>query len=146
MDGHERHQSGLAAGDGIEMAHMSEELAKPDDRRERQRFPVNAPVTLFVGDRQIPAYTRDLNNRGAYLFMALADSAQVGGEFDFTVELPPEITQSAHCQIRCRGRAVRTEATAVDLAGMAVEILKYAILRDTMLQGLPSTPQGQTGG
>jgi hypothetical protein len=120
------------------MAHMSEERATQNDRRDGQRFQVNAPVTLFVGESQIPAYTRDLNNRGAYLFLALADSTQVRGEFDFTVELPPEITQSAHCQIQCRGRAVRTEPTAADLAGMAVEILKYAILRDTGHQGLPT--------
>lgn len=126
------------------MTHINVESASQNDRRERQRFQVNAPATLFIGDRQIPAYTRDLNNQGAYLFMALADSAQVGGEFDFTVELPPEITQSAHCQIRCRGRAVRTEETEADLTGMAVEILKYAILRDPTRNDNLTYSQSQT--
>jgi hypothetical protein len=113
----------------VEVACMSEELATVNDRRERQRFRINAPVTLFIGDREIPAYTRDLSNRGAYFYVALSDSAEIDSEFEFTVDLPPEVTFAACCQIRCRGLAVRTEGAAMSLTGMAVEILEYSIFR-----------------
>jgi hypothetical protein len=111
---------------------MSETLATTPDRRERQRFRINAPVTLFIGDREIPAYTRDLSNRGVYLYLSLVDSAQIESEFEFTVELPPEVTFATCCQIRCRGQAVRTEGAALSLTGMAVEILEYSIFRGAL--------------
>jgi hypothetical protein len=113
----------------IEMTPMSETLATTNDRRERQRFRINAPVTLFIGDREIPAYTRDLSNRGVYLYVSSTDSAQINREFEFTVELPPEVTLATSCQIRCRGQALRTEGAATSLTGMAVEILEYSIVR-----------------
>jgi hypothetical protein len=116
----------------VEVARMSEDLATGNDRRERQRFRINAPVTLFIGDREIPAYTRDLSNRGAYLYVALSDSAPIDSEFEFTVDLPPEVTFATCCQIRCRGQAVRTEGAAMSLTGMAVEILEYSIFRGTL--------------
>jgi hypothetical protein len=62
----------------------------------------------------------------------LADSAEIGREFEFTVELPPEITLARCCQIRCKGQAVRTEGAAMSLTGMAVEILEYSIFRGDM--------------
>ena len=108
---------------------MSENLATTNDRRERQRFRINAPVTIFIGDSEIPAYTRDLSNRGVYLYLALTDITQIDSEFEFTVELPPEVTLATSCQIRCRGQAVRTEGAAASLTGMAVEILEYSIVR-----------------
>jgi hypothetical protein len=111
---------------------MSETLETTPDRRERQRFRINAPVTLFIGDREIPAYTRDLSNRGVYLYLSLVDSAQIESEFEFTVELPPEVTFATCCQIRCRGQAVRTEGAALSLTGMAVEILEYSIFRGAL--------------
>jgi hypothetical protein len=113
----------------VEMAPMSNDLTTAGDRRERQRFRINAPVTLFIGDREIPAYTRDLSNRGAYLYVALSDSTEIDSEFEFTVDLPPEVTFATCCQIRCRGQAVRTEGAAMSLTGMAVEILEYSIFR-----------------
>jgi hypothetical protein len=119
----------------VEMAYMTEDPTTAIDRRERQRFKINAPVTLFIGDREIPAYTRDLSNQGAYLYVALSDSIEIDREFEFTVDLPPEVTFATCCQIRCRGQAVRTEGAAMSLTGMAVEILEYSIFR-----GALSTP------
>jgi hypothetical protein len=113
----------------LEMMPMSEDLATKNARRERQRFKISAPVTLFIGDREIPAYTRDLSNRGVYLYLALTDNTEIGLEFEFTVDLPPEITLASCCQIRCKGQAVRTEGAAASLTGMAVEILEYSIFR-----------------
>jgi hypothetical protein len=116
----------------FEMARMNEYLATGNDRRGRQRFRINAPVTLVIGDREIPAYTRDLSNRGVYFYLALADGTQIDGEFEFVIELPPEITLSTCCQIRCLGRVVRTDNTAMNLTGIAAEILEYSILRKPM--------------
>jgi hypothetical protein len=103
-----------------------------DDRRTRQRFSINAPLTLFVGDRQISAYTRNLSNRGVYFYLALGDSELVDIDFEFVVELPPEITLSSCCQIRCRGRVVRKEKTSSSLTGVAAEILEYSIVREAL--------------
>jgi hypothetical protein len=103
-----------------------------DERRIRQRFSINAPLTLLVGDRQIPAYTRNLSNRGVYFYLGLCDGELVDLDFEFVVELPPEITLSTCCRIQCRGRVVRKEKTADNLTGVAAEILDYSILRQAM--------------
>ncbi|HTW78893.1 MAG TPA: PilZ domain-containing protein [Terracidiphilus sp.] len=98
------------------------------ERRKRRRFPVNAPLTVIAGDREIPAYTRDLSDSGVFFFPEFTGENLIGSEFEFVVELPPEITLSACCFIRCRGRVVRREVTAGDLTGIAAEILTYSIL------------------
>jgi hypothetical protein len=104
--------------------------SKDSDRRVRQRFTINAPLTLLIGDRQIPAYTLNLSNRGVYFYLALSDGELVNMDFEFVVELPPEITLSSCCRIRCRGRVVRKEKAADNMAGVAAEILDYSILRE----------------
>jgi hypothetical protein len=105
-------------------------MMSENDRRQSLRFCTNAPLTVFVGDREIPAYTRDLSNRGVYFFLALSDSVFIEPDFEFTVDLPPEITLSTCCSIRCRGKLVRKENTAKNLTGIAAQILEYSILRD----------------
>jgi hypothetical protein len=114
----------------FQMVQPSQKQAMVSERRTRQRFSINAPLTLFIGDREIPAYTRDLSNRGVYFYLALADLPFVDSDFEFLVELPPEITLSTCCRIRCRGHAVREEKTSSNLTGIAAEILDYSILRD----------------
>jgi hypothetical protein len=109
---------------------MNENLTRENDRRGRQRFSMNAPLTVFVGDREISAYTRDLSNRGVYFFLDLADGDLIDREFEFLVDLPPEITLSTNCSIRCQGRLVRKENTLQNMTGVAAEILKYSILRE----------------
>ena len=114
----------------IEMGPMKENLVSGNERRQRQRYPINAQVTLFVGGREIPGYTRDLSNRGIYFFMASNEGAEIDPEFDFMIELPPEITLSTYCQIKCRARTVRTENGPSNFSGVAAEILEYTILRE----------------
>lgn len=116
----------------FEMACISQNPAMASERRVSQRFRINAPVTLFIGDREIPAYTRDLSNRGVYLYLVLDDPTLIDRDFEFVVELPPEITLSTWCQIRCRGRTARTEKTANNLTAVAAEILDYSILREAV--------------
>jgi hypothetical protein len=114
------------------MVQMMRSPATANDRRERQRFRINAPLTVFIGDRELPAYTRDLSNQGVYFYLALADSTLIDNEFEFVVELPPEITLSTCCRIRCRGRVARMEKISSALTGVAAEILDYSIVREAV--------------
>lgn len=101
-----------------------------EDRRRSQRFRVRVPLTVFLEDREIPTFTRDLSNRGVFFFLPLADSGLIDSNLQFLVELPAEIAISSGCRIRCKGRLVRKEMISGDLteAGLAVEILDYSLL------------------
>lgn len=123
------------ADDGIlhETVRMTEDFTTGNDRRGSQRFKISAPVTVIAGEHEIPAYTRDLSNRGVYFYLALADSALIDRDFEFMIDMPSEVTLSASCRIRCRGKLVRKEVTSRNLtgAGIAAEILDYSIHRDS---------------
>ena len=130
-DSEERHRSTSTPDDDIlRMGHMTENLTRENDRRGRPRFSMNAPLTVLIGDREIPAYTRDLSNRGVYFYLDLIDGTLIDRDFEFMVDLPPEITLSTCCSIRCQGRLVRKENTLQNLTGIAAEILNYSILRE----------------
>lgn len=105
-----------------------------EERRSSQRFRISAPLTVIVGEHEIPAYTRDLSNRGVYFYLTLPDSTLIERDFEFLIEMPSEITLTASCRIRCRGRLVRKEVTSRNLtgAGIAAEILDYSILRESL--------------
>ena len=118
----------------FEMEHMTENLAPANNRRERHRFSRNAPLTVLIGDREIPAYTRDLSNRGVYFYLDLSHSDLIDRDFDFMVKFPPEVTVSTYCSILGRGRLVRKEYVSENLMGIAAKILHYAILRDQRLE------------
>jgi PilZ domain len=113
---------------------MRRDLALAEDRRGSQRFRIRTPLTVIAEDREIPAYTRDLSNRGVYFYLALADSALIDNNFQFLVEMPSEITLSTDCRIRCRAKLVRKEMnsrSSTDM-GLAAEILDYSILGDAL--------------
>ena len=112
------------------MAHITQGSETANERRRIQRFRVRAPLTVIAGDREIPAYTRDLSNRGVYFYLASDDSGLIDQDFEFLVELPPEITLSTFCRIRCHGRALRKEKARMSLTGVAAEILDYSILKE----------------
>ena len=109
---------------------MTGKMPLGDERRIRPRFGISAPLTVIIGNREISAFTRDLSNMGVYFYLDPADSALIGNEFDFLVELPPEITLSTCCLIRCRGRVSRKESSPRQLTGIAAEILDFSILRE----------------
>jgi PilZ domain len=104
------------------------------ERRNSQRFKISAPLTVIAGEREIPAYTRDLSNRGVFFYLSLQDSTLIDRDFEFLIEMPSEITLTTSCKIRCRGKLLRKEVTSKNLtgAGIAAEILDYSILRDAM--------------
>ena len=103
-----------------------------NERRSSQRFKISAPLTVIVEGHEIPAYTRDLSNRGVYFYLALPDSTLIDRDFEFLIEMPSEITLMTSCRIRCRGKLIRKEVTSRNLtgAGIAAEIMDYSILRD----------------
>jgi hypothetical protein len=109
---------------------MTGSFHSANDRRKRQRFGISAALTVTIGKREIPGFTRDLSNRGVYFYLDSPDSARIGGDFEFLVELPPEITLSTNCSIRCQGRVVRTDNTVGQLTGIAAEILHHSIQRE----------------
>jgi len=76
------------------MGPMTENLAPASNRRNGQRFSKNAPLSVLIGDREIPAYTRDLSNRGVYFYLDISHSSLVESDFDFMVKFPPEVTIS----------------------------------------------------
>jgi PilZ domain len=112
---------------------MSRDANTAQDRRIRQRFGVNAPLAILIGDREVQAYTRDISDSGVYFYLAETDGALIDRNFEFVLQLPAEITQSSCCQIRCQGRTLRMEKTPMGLAGVAAEILDYSILAGSAL-------------
>ena len=107
---------------------MKKSHTAADDRRKTQRFQIKAPLTISLGNREIAGFTRDLSNRGVYFYVGAGEGFRRGEEFEFVVELPPEITLSNSCLIRCQGRVARTELTPHNESGIAAEILEYRIL------------------
>jgi hypothetical protein len=112
------------------MVRRTQDSETTNDRRRIPRFRVRAPLTVLAGDREIPAYTRDLSNRGVFFYLAAEDVGLIDQDFEFLVELPPEITLSTFCRIRCHGRTLRKEKSKMSLTGVAAEILDYSILKE----------------
>jgi len=115
-------------------AEMKKKQAAGDDRRKTQRYQIKAPLTISVGDREVAGFTRDLSNRGVFFYVSAGDAPVAGEELEFVVELPPEVTLSNSCLIRCQGRVARTELNMRDEAGVAAEILEYRILNEVRSQ------------
>lgn len=132
-----RDRSHLTLDDSFldETVRMTQDAILANERRGSQRFRISAPLTVIVGEHEIPAYTRDLSNRGVYFYLSLSDSALIDRDFEFLIEMPSEITLTSSCRIRCRGKLVRKEVTSRNLtgAGVAAEILDYSILRDAIV-------------
>lgn len=101
-----------------------------DERRKTQRFQIKAPLTISLGDREIAGFTRDLSNKGVYFYLGAGEIPRPGQEFEFVVALPPEITLSSSCLIRCQGRVARTDSHLRHETGVAAEILTYKILNE----------------
>jgi|HubBroStandDraft_2_1064218.scaffolds.fasta_scaffold622483_1 hypothetical protein len=126
-----RIKSDPKVGDGIMVTELNTGNSETrGDLRERPRFSINAPVTLNIGETEIPAYTRDMSSRGLYFYVASVEDLSIGQTVDMLVKLPPEITLSTCCSIRCRGRLVRMENAVSNLTGIAAEILQYLILSE----------------
>ncbi len=113
------------------MTQVSEEA---NDQRKDQRSGLRAPLTVIVGDREIPARSRDLSTQGVYFYLSIEDSAMIDRDFNCLVDIPSEITRSRSCRIRCLCRLVRKETNSGNSAevGIAAEILTYSILQEAV--------------
>lgn len=130
----QRHLGELSIkGNGYETLLMTETSTIRADRRAKPRFALNAPLIVHIGDREIPAYTRDISDGGAYFYLAAPDSELIDRNFEFVLEMPPEITFSTWCPIRCQGQLLRKEHTSGDLIGIAAQILQYSIMRQSIV-------------
>jgi hypothetical protein len=108
---------------------MTVSAQSANNRREGQRYGISAPVTVIVGKRKIPGFTQNLSNQGVFFHLDSADSTLIRSDFDFVVELPPEITLSTGCLVWCLGRVVRTESLSGQMTGIAAKILCYSMQR-----------------
>ena len=100
------------------------------DRRSRPRFEIRAPLTIFAKEREIPAFTRDISNKGVFFNISTADAPSVGEVVEFVIELPAEVTLSESCRIQCQGRVLRIIETSWNEAGVATELFRYAFVSD----------------
>jgi hypothetical protein len=73
--------------------------------------------------RELDAHTRDVSYRGLY-FLTDANF-EVGGEIEFVITLPQQVTQSGDVNIRCLGEVVRIEPTENGRVGIAARIARY---------------------
>ena len=98
------------------------------DRRKSVRFPIYAPATAILGDREIRGFTRDLSSTGAYLSIdANEELPWMDHAVDLVIRIPPSMRLSSPCFLTCRGRTVRGVTNASGEAGFAVEVSDIAI-------------------
>jgi len=79
--------------------------------------------------REVDASTRDVSYRGLY-FLADANF-EIGGEIEFVIILPQQVTQSGDVNIRCLGEVVRVEPTENGRVGIAAKIARYEFMPAT---------------
>ncbi len=103
-------------------------MTEGSDRREARRFTMSLPLRLLpreASGSELKAQTRDVSYRGLYF---LVDKQfEVGGEIDFVITLPQQVTQSGDVNIRCRGEVVRVESMDGRM-GIAAKINRYEFL------------------
>jgi hypothetical protein len=102
------------------------------DRREARRFTMSLPLRVLPREakgHELDANTRDVSYRGLYF---LADSNfEVGGEIEFVITLPQQVTQLGDVNIRCLGEVVRIEPTDNGRVGIAAKIARYEFMPAT---------------
>lgn len=99
------------------------------DRREVRRFTMSLPMRVLPQEadgREFCGQTRDVSYRGLY-FLAEA-KFEIGGEIDFVITLPEQVTQSGDVNIRCQGQIIRVEPTENGRVGIAAKISRYEFL------------------
>jgi hypothetical protein len=102
------------------------------DRREARRFTMTLPLRVLPREAQgseLETHTRDVSYRGLYF---VADTNfEIGGEIEFVLTLPQNVTQAGGVDIRCRGTIVRVESDLNGRRGIAAKIERYEFLPAT---------------
>lgn len=106
------------------------EMPQIDDRRKCQRYRISVPLLIVSEGHEISAYSSNLSNCGVYCRLPSTDSALIGHEFELMIILPPEITHSGDCRIRCHGQLVRKDPIKdhLDETGIAAMIVNCSVL------------------
>jgi len=102
------------------------------ERREARRFTMNLPMRVLPREakgRELDAYTRDVSYRGLYFLTAA--KFEIGGEIEFVITLPQQVTQSGDVSIRCVGEVMRVEPTENGRVGIAAKIARYEFVPAT---------------
>lgn len=98
------------------------------DRREARRFSMTLPMRILPREPSGSEYrtnTRDVSYRGLYF---LADGRfKTGGEMEFIITLPQQVTKTGDVNIRCRGLVVRVDKTT-EGQGIAARIDRYEFM------------------
>ena len=96
---------------------MAESKAK--ERRDHQRIRFQAPATVTGGQHSIAASTKDITDRGLFLF---TDARfEIGSEIDVLITLPEEVGLMVSGMVCCHGRVVRSNSGSGQY-GVAVQI------------------------
>lgn len=104
-------------------------MSNSSDRREARRFAMSLPLRIFAKGEAVPecvAHTRDVSYRGLY-FLSETEF-KIGGQIEFIITLPEQVTRSGDVNIRCRGQIVRVE-TIDGRHGIAAKIDRYEFLQ-----------------
>lgn len=80
------------------------------ERRAAQRFQVHLPLTVHFDGRTVPGFTQDLSGRGIFFYTEI--ELPEGAIVELTFTMPSEITLAENMPVRCRGRVLRTSASA----------------------------------
>ncbi len=99
------------------------------DRREARRFSMTLPMRILPRESsgsEFQANTRDISYRGLY-FLAHG-RFKTGGEIDFIITLPQEVTKTGDVNIRCRGLVVRVDEVT-EGQGIAARIERYEFIQ-----------------
>jgi hypothetical protein len=104
-------------------------MSDDSERREARRYTMNLPLCILPRDekdRELRGQTRDVSYRGLYF---LADAKfEAGGEIEFVITLPQEITRLGDVKIRCHGKIVRVEPASDGRLGFAAKIARYEFM------------------
>jgi PilZ domain len=99
------------------------------DRREARRFTMTLPLRVLpraAHGSELQAQTRDVSYRG--LYFVVDASFEIGGEIEFVITLPQQVTQAGGVDIRCRGTIVRIDTDRDGRRGIAAKIDRYEFL------------------
>ena len=100
------------------------------ERRARQRFDFNLPVSLALpNDRRGSGFTQNLSARGVFLCTDLPLAA--GESLELTMSMPAEVTLAEAMRVRCVGRVLRVSSAGSEAKSfVAVQLEKYEYLPD----------------
>ena len=99
------------------------------DRREARRFTMTLPLRVLPRAAQgseLQAHTRDVSYRGLYIVVDA--NFDIGGEIEFVITLPQQVTQAGGVDIRCRGTIVRVDLDPDGRRGIAAKIERYEFM------------------